>query len=389
MIKKIFTFLAPALFLVSCSLHNDTFSGRSAIHLNVTTDLSYKVSEGDCNVGRADFNLSSVITVPSVSDFKMTLYSVVGEGVENAIGSWNSVDDFENGAQYSPGEYHVEVASGSLTDKGENKPYFYGSEYFQVKPDETTTVNVVAELCNSFVKVTTTEDFKEYFTSGTLTIIASGKDDVVLSPLANSTPVFVAPGIVSLEWKGVRQGGNVKAVVASDLQLDAKTGYTINLDVNASNNQIVVQYDNDVTKVAVDLVASSDPVIELPYVVTEGFDSGALLKFSKTSPVTGVRFIMVADGNIKDCVLTLNAATATALQCDETMSLISSTVQSFLRIHGLEIKGLDKNREKMAYVDFSNMLSGMPVGSYSFSMTVTDSYNRTSAPMVLKVNVTE
>ena len=244
-----------------------------------------------------------------------------------------------------------------------------------------------ADYYYAITKIDIDEEFE--FSCNKCGNCCTGRDDVVLSPLANSTPVFVAPGIVSLEWKGVRQGGNVKAVVASDLQLDAKTGYTINLDVNASNNQIVVQYDNDVTKVAVDLVASSDPVIELPYVVTEGFDSGALLKFSKTSPVTGVRFIMVADGNIKDCVLTLNAATATALQCDETMSLISSTVQSFLRIHGLEIKGLDKNREKMAYVDFSNMLSGMPVGSYSFSMTVTDSYNRTSAPMVLKVNVTE
>ena len=389
MIKKIFTFLAPALFLLSCSSHNDTYSGNSAIHLNVTTDLSYKLSEGDCSLSRADFNLSSVITVPSVSDFRMTLYSVLGEEVETSIGSWKSVDDFENGAQYSPGEYHVVVECGSLTDEGENKPYFYGSEYFQVKPDEITTVNVVAELCNSFIKVTTTEDFKEYFTSGTLSIIASGKDDIVLSPLTNSIPAFVAPGVVNLEWKGVRQGGNVKAVVASDLQLDAKTGYTINLDVNASNNQIVVQYDNDVTKVPVDLVASSDPIVELPYVVTEGFEPGVSVQYSKTSSIEGVRFIMVADGNIKDCVLTLNAATASALLCDEKMSLTSSTVQTFLRMHGVEIRGLDKNREKMAYVDMSGLLAGMPVGSYSFSMAVTDSYNRTSAPIVLKVNVTE
>ena len=56
---------------------------------------------------------------------------------------------------------------------------------------------------------------------------------------------------------------------------------------------------------------------------------------------------------------------------------------------GLKIRGLDANCEKMAYVEFAELLANMQVGSYSFSMVVTDKYGRATSPVVLKVNVTE
>ena len=389
MVKKISTLLASALFLLGCNSHNDTLSEDVGLYLNVSTDLTYKVSEEDYNVGRANFDLSSIVTVPSVADFKMSLYSVVDEGLETLLNSWESVNDFQEGSQFAPGDYRVVVDCGEYTEEGENKPYFYGSKYFEVEPDEVTTVNIVAELCNSFIKVTATNDFKEYFTSGTISVTSAGRNDVVLNPLTNSTPAFVRPGVVDLVWEGVRQGGAATAVVASQLNLVAKTGYTLNLDVDASNNQIIVQYNNDVTTSYVDLIASNDPLVELPYMESVGFISGTSLNFSKASPIESVRMVMVADGKIKDCVLTLNAVTATALRCDEQMSLISTTVQSLMSTNGLKIKGLDSKRDRMAYIEFADMLKGLSVGSYSFSVVLLDTYNRVTSPMVLKVNVTE
>ena len=57
--------------------------------------------------------------------------------------------------------------------------------------------------------------------------------------------------------------------------------------------------------------------------------------------------------------------------------------------NGLKIKGLDSKRDRMAYIEFADMLKGLSVGSYSFSVVLSDTYNRVTLPMVLKVNITE
>lgn len=388
MVKRISTLFAFALLFVGCEAHNDYSDGDAGLYVNVTTDAAFSMVESEYVSSRADYNLSEIITLPTVSDFSMTLFSVVS-GVETEINSWASVDDYESGSQFAPGDYRIEVSYGSITEEGEGKACFSGSKDFEVKADETTIVEITAAMQNSFVKASVSEDFQEYFTEGSLLIKSEGRNDVALSPLTSATPVFVRPGTVSLVWSGTRQGGKVQATIKESLELAAKTGYTLKLDVDASKNQIVVQFDDEVTYVPVELIASEAPVVNLPFVEATGFTSNSTVSFSKAAPVESLRFTVVADGGIKDCKLTLSSATATTLGCDESLSLVSSTVQSLLEMKGLKIRGLDANREKMAYVEFAELLANMQVGSYSFSIVVTDKYGRATSPVVLKVNVTE
>ncbi len=388
MVKRISTLFALVSLFVGCESHNDYSGGDGGLYVNVTADAAFNMVESECVSSRSDYNLSEIITLPTASEFSMTLFSVVS-GVETEINSWDSVEDYESGSQFAPGNYRIEVSYGSITNEGEGKACFSGSKEFEVKADETTIVEIVASMQNSFVKATVSENFQEYFTDGSLLIKSEGRNDVALSPLTSATPVFVRPGIVSLVWSGSRQGGNVQATIKENLALVAKTGYTLKLDVDAAKNQIIVEYDDEVTYVPVELIASEDPVVDLPYIEATGFTSNSTVQFSKAAPVESLRFTIIADGGIKDCKLTLSSATAITIGCDESVSLVSSTVQSLLEMKGLKIRGLDTKREKMAYVEFAELLSNMQIGSYSFSMVVTDKYGRTTSPIVLKVNVTE
>ena len=242
---------------------------------------------------------------------------------------------------------------------------------------------------NSFIIVTVSDNFREYFSDGKLLISCDGRNSVELSPLTNPSPVFLRPGVLDLTWKGVRQGGNVNFVVKAGVDFKPKTGYTINLDVDASSNQLVVLYDNKVHYVPLELVATDRPMIDMPFVESSDFSSGVQFSFSKSAPLQNVKALIVADGGIKDCTLTLSSATAEELGCDDQVSLVSSTVQTLLGLKGFVTKGLDSRREKMAYIDFAGMLQNMNVGSYSFTIVVTDKYSRTSSPVVLKVSVTD
>lgn len=388
MVKRISTLSALVLFMFGCESQNDYSDRDAGLYVNVTTDAAFNMVESEYVSSRADYDLSEIITLPTISDFSMTLYSVVSD-VETKLTEWESVDDFEAGSQFAPGDYRIEVNCGTITDEGEGKAYFSGTKSFTIKADETTIVEITASLQNSFVKATVSEDFREYFTAGSLAIKVDGRNDVILSPLSSATPLFIRPGTANLVWTGTRQGGTVEATIVENLEIAAKTGYTLNLDVDASKNQIIVQYDDKIDVVPVELVASDKPVVDLPVVEVIGFESNSTVSFSKAAPVESLRFTIIADGGIKDCKLTLSSATATTLGCDESVSLVSSTVQSLFEMKGLKMRGLDAKREKMAYVEFVDLLANMAVGSYSFSMVVTDDYGRATSPTVLKVNVTE
>lgn len=388
MVKRFSILIATILCMVGCNSQSETLVGDSGLYLNLETDNSFNYIEAEYKDGRANYDLSQIVALPVVSDFKLSLYSVE-TGIESLISSWESVADFTNGAQFAPGDYKVIAEYGVFSEEGENKPYFYGEKSFEVEADKSSSVTITAEMQNSFVMATATQEFKDFFTSGKLLVKVEGRNSIELSPLQNSVPVFMRPGTASLEWEGVRQGGNVKVGIKSDIVIEPKTGYTLNLDVDASKNQIVVKYNNSVDYVPVEVVASDKPVVDMPFIQSSDFESGVQLTFSKSAPLESVKAIVVADGGIKDCTLTLNAATATELGCDTQMSLVSSTVQSFLSLKGLEMKGLDARRDKMAYIDFVGMLQSMSVGSYNFSIVVTDEYSRTSSAMVLKVSVTE
>ena len=77
MVKRISTLFAFALLFVGCESHNDYSDGDAGLYVNVTTDAAFSMVESEYVSSRADYNLSEIITLPTASDFSMTLFSVV------------------------------------------------------------------------------------------------------------------------------------------------------------------------------------------------------------------------------------------------------------------------------------------------------------------------
>lgn len=386
MVKQISSLLAFSLLLLGCDANNDCSSGDSGLYLNVKTDASLNVIESDYVGSRATYDLSKIIEMPTASDFRITLYSIFS-GITSVVNTWNSVDDYVNGSEFAPGDYRIVVEYGSITEGGVNKPYFLGAKEFEVEPDEATLVTVTASVQNSFISATVTDDFKAYFSDGNILITSDGRDALTYNPFLDAAPCFVTPGVYEVVWSGKRQGGNVEVTLFKELELHEATGYSINLDVDASSNEFLIYFNDGYVTIPIDVQASDIPGIEYPFIETTGFESSVPVVFSKSNPLQKVEYKVIADGMIKECKLTMSSVTATCLGCEEQLSLLASDVQALLKGKGLQMLGLDANRHKMAFVDFAGVLANMPNGNYEFAIEVADKYGRVTSPSILTVEI--
>lgn len=387
MIKRAFFILASALSIVGCDSQDVELHDGSGLYVDFHTSYNCNLVENSF-AGRGSYDLSDIISIPAQSDFKMDLYRVVS-GVESLTESWDSFADFKSGSRFSPGEYRLEISYNSIDVEGVDAPYFYGTTSFELIPDDTLRVNVTAEFKNSFFLVSCSDYFKEYFSEGELSLISSEGSNLKVLPLQSLSPIFVTPGTFDLVWRGKRDAGNVEIEVLTDLVVEEGTGYTLTLDVDAGNSEFKVYYDDEIIVEEMELVVSDDPMVALPVVKASGFTSAKSFDYSKSADNEEIVFNIFADGEIANCIMKFSASAMTELVCDEELSLISLTNQSFMRLKGVEIKGLDANREKMALVKMNGLLDNISVGEYSFSVKATDIYGRESSNCVLKVNIVE
>ncbi len=387
MIKRAFFILASALSIVGCDSQDVEQHEGSGLYVDFHTTYNCNLVENSF-AGRANYDLSDIISIPTPADFKMDLYSIVS-GVESLTESWGSFSDFKSGSRFSPGEYRLDVSYGSIEVVGADAPYFYGTTSFELIPDDTLSVTITAEFKNSFFLVTCSDYFKEYFSEGELSLISSEGSDLKVLPLQSTSPIFVAPGTFDLVWSGKRDAGKVEIEVLSDVVVEEGTGYALTLDVDAGNSKFKVYYDDEIIVKEIELVVSDDPMVDLPVVNASGFTSAKSFDYSKSADNEDIIFNIFADGEIANCIMKFSASAMTELVCDEELSLVSLTNQSFMRLKGVEIKGLDANREKMAYVKMNGLLDNISVGEYSFSVKATDIYGRESSNCVLKINIVE
>lgn len=330
----------------------------------------------------------------SVNDLKLRLSSADGSFAKE----WNSVADFDNNELFKVGTYTLEASYGNIEEEGFEKPYYYGSTQVVVKENKVTQASLSAELANSMVSIATTEAFQSYFSNYSFQAHSEGGDYINFTS-TETRPGYLRPGKVTVTADVTKPNGLTATLEAAVFNAEPKHHYTITIDVNngqAGDAQLVITYDDmlDQEDVYIDL---SDDILSAPapVVVAQGFEAGAPITVIEgdKSNITPSFFIN-AEGGISSVVLTTQSSSLIEQGWYNEIDLAAATPaqQSKLESLGLDVKGLFGNIDRMAQIDFTNVLPFIKYlegsnNESTFTIVVKDKYSKVSEPISLTVNV--
>lgn len=388
MIKKTYGVLALSLLagLASCSDENPWMgeAGHGAIKLNLTADGH--VDQAAPATRAAD----AVFDVPDAADFSIHLSHSDGSLLQ-----FENLDHFKRTESFKTGAYSMRVFYGRLEDQGFNLPYFEGTETFNVLEGRTTEVSVEAKVANSLVSISYTDEFKNYL-SDYSTVIQSGGYDPVTFVGDEDRAAFVAPGEVNVTVSFTNPQGQGVTIQPASFVARPGVHHRLKYNVNADgvgNRQLEVLIDDSLEEeeVVIDL---SDELFSAPEpsVVAKGFGSDSPIEFLAGSTSTEpYRFNVISYGGLKEVNLSIASNNGMSFPFGSSIDLLKATPeqQQQLKDFGFDIRGIFKNPDRMAYVDFTGALKNLEPGEYTITVQAKDQLTRSSLPVSAKINAVE
>ncbi|MCC8186686.1 MAG: DUF4493 domain-containing protein [Bacteroides sp.] len=325
-----------------------------------------------------------------VSEFDITILKG-----EEEIGYWESLNQFPDEYVIASGSYTLKASYGSLTQEGFDAPYFEGTKDFTVTKDETTQVEVVCSLANVKVTVEYTDAYKEYFSEySTLVESASGTEIEFAGD--EERAAYLQPGNFVVYARVKREGGEFTTIEAAVVE-DAKgrEHYILKMNVNLGSTSLQVSFDDATERVPVE-VDISDEVLSAPapYFIATGFESGETQTIVEGGYVAGGKtsVLLQALAGISKIQLTTQSEVLKEMGWPEEIELIHASAADLelLKSLGLQLRGVEKNVEKMAVIDFTEVLANLLVTQDNspavFTLQATDKLSRVSeSEMTLKV----
>lgn len=388
--KLIYGVLSTAMLLAinsSCSDDYNPSEGSSG-KINPLLEL-----DTEAITSRSQTQSRDAATI-SVNDLKLRLTSTDGSFSKE----WSSISEFDNNELFKVGTYTLEAIYGSIEEEGFEMPYYYGSTQVIVKENKVTQASLSAELANSMVSIATTEAFQSYFTTYSFQAHSEGGDFLNFTSTENR-PGYLRPGKVTVTADVTKPNGQTASVEAAVFVAEPKHHYTITIDVNngeAGSAQLVITYDDllDQEDVYIDL---SDDILSYPapVVVPQGFEIGTTLSVIEGDKgIVTPSFFINAEGGISSVVMTTQSSSLIEQGWYNEIDLAAATPaqQSKLKSLGLDVKGLFGNIDRMAQIDFTNVI---PLIKYleggnntsTFTIVVKDKYNKVSEPISLSIFV--
>ncbi|MCH5213947.1 MAG: DUF4493 domain-containing protein [Muribaculaceae bacterium] len=382
MMKKLCSAAAVALLLglTSCNEDNPWMgdAGTGAIKLTVSAD-------GTVETAAPSTRATDLFEVPGASDFSVRLEKHDGSFSKE----YELLEHFTAEPSFATGTYTLTAFYGRLEDEGFDKPHFSGAAVVNVLEARTTEVSVNAKLANSVVSINYTDNFKNYL-SDYSTVIQSKGHTPVKFETQETRPAFIVPGEVDLTVTFSNPQGQSVTVQPASFTAEAGHHYNVKFDVDAAGQDMALSivFDDELTRetVTIDL---SDELFSTPgpSVVPVGFNADEVIEFlSGTSTGEKMRYNVISHGGLGKVNLTLSSARYTPPFGSE-IELIAAdgTKQQQLADLGFDIKGLFKNPDRMALVDFTNLPVHLAPGEYTLSLQAVDKFTRASEPVAVKL----
>lgn len=241
-------FLLGISALAACS--HDTTTSDAGAQGSVTIECS---STNEVATTRANVDC----TTPAVEDFSLRIESISHQ----YSSSWATISEFNADNYLYAGSYKATVEAGDITQEGYDKPMFRGEQTFTVTARQQTVVDIEAHIANAMVKVSLTDNFRNYFTGGwQLTLqTAAGNSFDVTTP--SDKPIFIAPESFAITGTAIKQpnvsGSNGTQITLPEMRRDnlaAQTLYTVTFDVSTAGRATleIILDDTPVESIIID-----------------------------------------------------------------------------------------------------------------------------------------
>lgn len=233
--KHLKTIMSAIILLAafSCTKNNVASDGRVVFVIESNQNVADKTKS----------NVSDYTTLPSGGDFVLTITDSESEPV------WTGkVSEWSPETKLKEGYYNVSASYGSEDEEGFDKPFFTGASTFTIAGGETAQVSVPVTLGNTVVKISCTENFRNYYKDYTFKFTRDG-EDIVTFVKDETKGAFIQGFKFNLE--GLLTG-EVKTYTFSQEyhNLDAATAYTFVFDAdNVGGTAITVRFNNTVETV--------------------------------------------------------------------------------------------------------------------------------------------
>lgn len=228
--------LLLAAAVVGCVGCSDNGADENTDTMRCQGRLAIKGAISAAVISRAEVDLAGIcagLKVPEPSELKLTLAGKDIFELEATEGGkldsvaqfdyaeeWASLTDYDEPDLY-PGTYTATLEYGDPAAVGPDKPYYKGEVQAEVEISEEKTCRVAVKICNAAVRVTATDNFKNYFSDARFALVIDDKEtDYEFTFGAEDRPIFVPAGAKIAVKGSVRRPSQTSANDADGEQLD-------------------------------------------------------------------------------------------------------------------------------------------------------------------------
>lgn len=373
-----------ALGLSACRSDERTPSGGGYLAVRVAAD-----NEVVSAASRAEGD-----GIPDVGDFSLSIAKENGE----LVSKWDKFSDYDAEATVVPvGTYTVSASYGDATTEGFDGLSYAGSTTANVAEGETTDVTIDCTINKARVSISYTDAFKSYFTSYSA-YVSSSRGNKIDYTADETRAAYFTPGNLDVYLNVTRPGvsGSV-ALKVKTLAAEVKHEYRLTMDVDAGTSTLNIIFNDDPESTQNVEFNISDAALNAPAptIVAHGFTSGEAMEVVEGGSVEGtLQAYLNAPSGLASCELVTSSAALKAQGWPEKVDLmaLSAEDQQKLTELGLVMKGLGSTHDKIATVEFQNVVpylycTGDGNEEHSFKLTATDVYGKTTEPPLV-LNVT-
>lgn len=372
-----------ALGLSACRSDERTPSGGGYLAVRVAAD-----NEVVSAASRAEGD-----GIPDVGDFSLSIAKENGE----LVSKWDKFSDYDAEDTVVPvGTYTVSASYGDATTEGFDGLSYAGSTTANVTEGETTDVTIDCTINKARVSISYTDAFKSYFTSYSA-YVSSSRGNKIDYTADETRAAYFTPGNLDVYLNVTRPGvsGSV-ALKVKTLAAEVKHEYRLTMDVDAGTSTLNIIFNDDPESTQNVEFNISDAALNAPAptIVAHGFTSGEAMEVVEGGSVEGtLQAYLNAPSGLASCELVTSSAALKVQGWPEKVDLmaLSAEDQQKLTELGLVMKGLGSTHDKIATVEFQNVVpylycTGDGNEEHSFTLTTTDVYGKTTeTPLVLNV----
>lgn len=331
--------------------------------------------------------------VPDAGDFSLSITKENGE----LVSKWDKFSEYDAESTVVPvGTYTVSASYGDATTEGFDGLSYAGSATANVTEGETTDVTIDCTINKSRVSISYTDAFKSYF-SDYSAYVSSSRGSKIDYTADETRAAYFVPGNLDVYLNVTRPGVSAPVTLkVKTLAAEVKHEYRLTMDVDAGTSTLNVVFNDDPENTQNVEFNISDAALSAPAPAfsAHGFTSGTGLEVVEGGSVEGtLQAYLNAPSGLTSCDLVTSSAALTALGWPAKVDLmaLSAEDQQKLTELGLVTKGLGSNHDKIATVEFQNVVpylycTGDGNEDHTFTLTATDAYGKvTETPLVLKV----